>query len=1157
MNQNTPHVSGADIVFDNNAPTIHLKPILSSIIDHFKNKPNQGFIEHNSNFNLLKINTHLPMLSVVTTDNFKQFGLGQDANNYIINALNQLPPKRTVSKLGGAIYDNGEQFYTQVKEIYKLVMLELGHVSDEDLCKLVIPVGERIADTAHGFSYTLDAFKNDREVGQVTQADLNKVYNPPSATIQNIESKTAEEIANERNFNKSLLVARIFHIAENIQAESWLNDLIDAVKEHLTFTKLVSDNKVSSILEGLAFQKSEPQSQLNNFLEFLDDVAMSRIRLNVAIELMNAVAQHSKKQQSFLKIYVENIKQCYEIFNNEDSDDFIIDASGDYDLDGVVDIKQHFENSYPYYKLPVFLSLSAQMFENIEEDNGAFNSVRDIAYRFKINGSNPNDNNVSAFESRLNRLADKLKLNKDTQGNFEVIENDKLVYYRYDIGELFLLYFAIPNGETVEQKIAKVKARYADKNMSSQAYFAEILEILKSHIKTMIDVGQEVVNVLQSKDNIHIINSAQKQIRNYVISIEPTIIDEENIKNFADAKTAKFLRTAKNETAEWLKHIRIKKPKGELEENFALTDFLVNMQINESSLQKSGVPRTTQYPRNLNGFTLPVLVLPVSKQGVDFIYDFAPQRLPFGWAKQEHTPLTPVKNIAITYWDRIISNKKKGDLSLEERIAQDNRFVFSVLMYSILTYITLSVIVNRLKRINPNNSFDMSITRLHSIAYQNAKLGFKGGDFESEAFEGFENADNMIYAIVKALQANIGRDVATSVQGWNTLKSLPPSLYDYKSILRAETFRARIMLQSLVASKPMNFAFGGSAQKIAIVAYSIRPCDLFIDANYDKQTVKDTHLVLSKTYIINRLNDTTGVLEHKKTLTFLRDSSQTINSPILKEIDDLYKDGFTDILLISNSYAQRKVGRSASRHATDTSNGFLAKLQSSFPQANLYNIQKTDVAATRLVDTKETNTTSAYVIANLGGHTSMKRVFSNFRELLPIFTLATFKFVGNTPSKNNDGRKQGYEPPSRLQSGLSTYFYDSSTFENVDAEKLEKMRSILRANDDGFHESVVDSLQALHFFESEKIGNNNQSLNAVLNPLGYLNPTALNKIGEIDIFSSRRAKSGTINLSLTAALTHINNVMHGLGQKPKTTEKPTTDQVDTSQELTPTTISGE
>jgi hypothetical protein len=129
---------------------------------------------------------------------------------------------------------------------------------------------------------------------------------------------------------------------------------------------------------------------------------------------------------------------------------------------------------------------------------------------------------------------------------------------------------------------------------------------------------------------------------------------------------------------------------------------------------------------------------------------------------------------------------------------------------------------------------------------------------------------------------------------------------------------------------------------------------------------------------------------------------------------------------------------------------------------------------------------------------------------MPVYTFATM----TTPDERG-----------RPQSGFCTYFFDVDE-RITDARVAARIQAnILGTGPEGprILESLISTLRAVHFMESEKPAVRGLWI-PVLDPFGWMTPTATREAGELTVM--RRRSKGSVLLSFPALLSHVTKILH-------------------------------
>jgi hypothetical protein len=367
---------------------------------------------------------------------------------------------------------------------------------------------------------------------------------------------------------------------------------------------------------------------------------------------------------------------------------------------------------------------------------------------------------------------------------------------------------------------------------------------------------------------------------------------------------------------------------------------------------------------------------------------------------------------------------------------------------------------------------------------------------KSSREEDARDANTAVYSVSQALEKALARELPVKLQG---ISSAPGGSE------AALKWTKRGALQALLGGQPLRFQMEGSLDRVAMVTYVTRPCDV-----HPQLPDAEGHLFISRTYVTAPTPDGSEI-RLDRMQSRLVDSDKEFKSPqlILEEVARLEKAGYSHILLLSHHFGNRHLGRASERHAPHGTREFLDDAAQKFPGVHLYPIRRDIFPATRL---RERNSgESAFEVVSFDDHQKMYFEGSAdvLRSLQPIYTFATLNVVGRE---------------MRPQSGFCTYFFDVETrLENLGLNESIRQNILGFGAGKSAHDSLVSMLRAVHFMESEKpIGG--KTLLPVLDPFEWAMPTTTAAAGEVEVMT-RRGK-GSVLLCLPASLAQATKVLH-------------------------------
>lgn len=1054
---------GANLDVRATTPTIHLSPIIKALTELISSNQH-AYIHHSPQNNRLVIDTKVIIEKFLSHNELKNFE--------VIADLGELPKKNTSATLGGNLFDEPLVLSREVDKLSHQINTLLANTPNEVFQQIALP--------------DVNNYLNQLSLSMVGNDSL--VPKPQSLLkIQPIAFTTYDNPKNTAVNN----VARVFYAKETINAQDWLDTFKAGIESWMSQNDY-EEEVIDDILNSIDYQKDNPDSQMANFINFLDDMALSRVRLQVVMDLMQALAKQSNSQ--LLKNYIDNIRQCYELFASQKASTVTIDVSKVYGSRTSIDLMSYLNNIYAYGNLPVWAVPSIQLFENINENIHGFATVRDVCYQFKVNGkAMQSGEDKTAFINKLDKLEDKLF--------GEINEGDN---YTFDILELIFLALVIPSEDPSKNLPVKARIEHIQANISSapQDFLKKLFQSLRDKSEIVDKLASALIDVIKDKSK-QAVQELAKNNTKYILTISKEIVNTEAIESSEGEDNIEILEKSQygRDSSLWLSYIKVLRG-DDLPENPSLVSYEVQMQINEKSISKCTNLESYFYERVLSNQVLPIRLLPIvakNKEAKDFNYRQIGDEEYIAVDNRINLPDTQVGGIDVHYWFTMLNRKSEQQ---EHKDAQkigrkppnrrqgDQFHTTCLVALNILMYVTLSAIVKRVQAVTDK---PLAVNILRIPCKQNPEDMETGSKIR-------HSPDDIIYACSRALEKALCRDTLTRAQGL-VITSLTD---DFKN------FKKKGIVQALLASQPLLISRQGSLDKIAVIVYVTRPADVFPNMATDKQG----YIFISKTFTADAQDSQKMLVNVDNMRTHLINKVEDFDQPpILNEIARLSSLGYKDIVLVSHHVHGRKIGRTANRHIIHLSKAFLEQANQKFEDVNLYPLIREEFSAVRL---KKRYEESAFEAVGLDNHQALFKDYSltNRRELTPLYTFATLHVIGNN------------EKDKRPQSGFSTYFfnYDSRVETNKQKAEITRANALGLSNTDtGVRDSIVSILRSLHVLECEK-SISSKVLLPVLEPFSWVKPKDIVKNGEVLIMSSKR--KGKTQLSLPAVLSHVSSVLH-------------------------------
>jgi hypothetical protein len=957
------------------------------------------------------------------------------------------PPKNFTAKMGGRVFDDNiaglSLNVTKLKQLIANDINRLG-VSPDNI--LVSDPTVALQDLANMTG--IKDFLKEAPVQMVA-----------------MEFAKSERLASAREKD----IARVLSATEEIQAENWLKRMSDSISEIQFSQDDEFDNiQRDKLIETLKQDFDKRDSQITRFLNFLEDEALSRVRLKVSFAIMESLAAQIAKSddanaQRFVH-YVQRVTQLFEYFVVPESRHSLqLNLSSDYGMDVDFSIAQELVKATFYNCLPVWSESNTQLFESRSANtlSEGVSVIREVSYRFRVNGKDSRNDMLPAFDARLKRLREMLI---EHPGN----EQSPFISRR-SITEVVFLWLIL--NPTIDSSDLLVEAKQLTDRLNAEGKegISKLLNDLLLWSPAVKGLSTTLINLLRTHSR-NVIAHAQKSIDGLFLVVQQGVVDCSSIERTRGKASDPLVKPAagESEKVEWFKHIKITRKPDEVLD--ALFSIQVQTKLNERTLTtreegNTSIQVTRQLPNELLNITwIPMRVdekqSPVKRErraniesawhmgaGVDVWYD--PERL-----KYRNNPIY-----------------SEGD-------KRQYRAAAATAM-AVLVYVVLQVLSEKLAKPTGESLFALMLR------------------FQTQGKKASENeGDHLIYAMSQAIESALMRDMPVRMQGL-----VADGDRRYKDRGAAFALSAAFPLVISATSKP-------TVDKIAVVIYATRPCD-------DYPGAEDTagFIFQAKTYLADAVS---GPLEgyrlaFDRMQTHIVETRDAFKNPklIVEEVSRLQGMGYEHVILISSHFGNPRINRSAQRHSPHTQTAFLDEVATKFANVNLYMLRRDVFPATRLHTRARSE--SAFEAARISDHDefAIDQGVDVLKQLIPIYTFATLAVVG--------------DDASRPQSGFCTYFLDAD-YRVKNTEWRERVRSNLLSPGTGIRGSLLSVLRGLHFLEAEKQPESGV-FKPVLDPFGWVKPTSNGGAGEIEALPSSRRK-GNVLLSLPAILSHVTEALH-------------------------------
>lgn len=961
------------------------------------------------------------------------------------------PPRAVTAKMGGRVFrdDIGgiSQGVTKLKQLIAAELDRLGVTPDNVL--VLDPAGalERLA----------------------AETSLKNFLVERSAQVVAMEFANPERPASVREKD----VARVLSAQEEIQAEDWLERMSGAIAEtqaqrDVEFNDIQRDKLVETLRQD--FDKAD--SQVTRFLNFLEDEALARIRLAVSFAVMQGLAAQVAKSQKATDLafvdYVQRVIALFDLYGApERSHSLYLELSAAYTLAADFSVSDELVKALFYNCLPVWAEWNTQLFESrrVDPSTRGVSVVREVSYRFRVNGKDPRNEMLNSFDSRLMRLRDILVKNDgDSHQPFRV---------RRALAESTFLWLVLNPSLNSSNLRVEAEALSAKLNKQGKAGVEMLLSDLSLWSSRVKALSTTLIELLRTRTG-NIIAHAQRAVDDLYLVVQEGIVDWPAIERTRGKIRDPFVKPGEGqaENIEWFKHIKVARNPEEVVGR--LFSVRVRTALNERTLATRDDAASTfrivrQVPKELLNITwMPIRVdeaqLPIHRS---YRATIDPQwRMGAGvdiWYEPEQLKLRDDPKIKTSEEDR-----------RQYRTA-------AATALTVLAYTVLQVLVERLSKARGEH--------IPALMLRFQTQGKKAAKTEG---------DPLIYAASQAIESALMRETAVRMQGLVVTEG-------------DQFYKERGAAYALSSAFPLVIGNGAKPRvaKVAVVVYATRPCDEHPD-------IKDADgfVFRAKTYLADAVEEPFGGyrLSFDRMQSHVVENRDEFKSPklIVEEVSRLYEIGYEHVVLISNHFGNRRINRSAQRHSPHTQTAFLDEVAAKFSNVNLYMLRRDVFPATRLHT--RTRSESAFEVSRLSDHDefALGQGEGVLKQLVPAFTFATLAVVGN-------------DDAARPQSGFCTYFLDTD-YQVRNTEWRERVRSNILGSTTGVRDCLLDVLRGLHFLETEKQPEAGLS-KPVLDPFGWVRPVTNGAAGEIEVVPGSRRK-GDVLLSLPALLSHVTDALH-------------------------------
>ncbi|MCW5313761.1 hypothetical protein GTQ43_08065 [Nostoc sp. KVJ3] len=912
-----------------------------------------------------------------------------------------------------------------------------------------------------------------------TEQQLKHLAKKAGTTFQNIPN-TANLVhlafqAGDTKDNKS--VATVICARERVENTDYFDQMCSAAAEYLENELDNDEDDVNSSIATLKEEKNRYDSQIQRFLNFIDDEALSRVRLTISFRIMEAIAENARSSHDpDYQLLVEYVNRILILVESAKEEGYTVDLTAHFGSAAEFDLADELSKATFYYCLAVWPEWKTQIFEQKTKNQ----VEREVSYRFRVNGQNP-ELGKPAFEARLDQIREYLLSNDESslQKPWEICRR---------LAQLIFLAVVVPKKDeeplTKESLTDMVNQLLANFKSQGTEAIRQTLEELQERSESMKSIAKALMKVLRDR-NQKVVSQVQDRSSQQFICVKSSIINWDRLEG-AKPDVRKLLverQENSSEKVEWFKHIEICEQPAT---SGLLFSVKVTADLSEYDLKTKDTLTQLWAKRLLPQKLLQVCWVPRSweKKDGQWTYELSTNASKAaGW----------VLPAAIIVEYDVKTVKRQPDTKGSEEKKQYH--AAAVTAFAVLVYCCLWHIIRRLQQRDQEKSVDFTTLML--------RLQEKGKELDDNNDEKEKSGDAYIYAAAQTLEAILAEDTPIRMQGL-ILENLAKQT-DTTKFIKSGTFKALLSAFPICISSPGS----DSAPKIGLISYASRPCN---EGNFPNDSEK-AYLFLTQSYIATSVSEPfIGYeLKRERMQSDVLDSLEQLKTQRLvqEEIRHLKAQGCQHIILLAHAYGDRRINRAANNNSSLIPTEFLEEVFQTFPDINIYPMVRDVFPATRLRERGYNE--AGFEILQAGDHSDFHRSVraDYFRDLIPVYTFATLYAI---------------QAEERIQSGFCIYFLVSDAkVSDINWTERARLHLINPDSDSRIHPCLLAVLRGLHFIEAER-GVYKSQLSPVLDPFSWISPNTVEEAGEVKVLHTRR--KGQVLLNYRAVLTHVSQVLH-------------------------------
>lgn len=905
-------------------------------------------------------------------------------------------------------------------------------------------------------------------LGQRVKLDPSRVLQGPTR-LSRVRLETVPETRARRRDE----VARVMDAVEDVDGTraTHRRNFFASVERRL-LAEGYTPRRVAAALQYHQHNAEASGTQLARFFDFLENEALSRVRLHVGSHLMEALGAEAAERQhagvagdwSVLVAYIRRATGLLEALSTAETPALRLNLSADFGQDASFNLRDQVITAGFMTGLPVWPEWNTQMFEEEAppaSSSSGPNVTRELTYRFRVNGIVPETGQPS-YDTRLERIEkDWLRL---TPGPGEPAARELRV--NRSLAELVFLWAAVPSDDATPpdpvEALAATRILAGRLEEGGKPALRQALGELRARSGMIQRVARSLIALLRETGTV-LTGSVSGRRWDYYLNVLSDLVNLQRIGAELDEPLVATGQGAP-EQVDFLRHLWITRDQGL---PGAVLSVRVQVRLRERSLSTIGTTATLVTRRRPPDTLMQVVWRPPTSKRP-------------GVAPEDSWLVSP--RIEIGYDIRTV--RWPEGKAAEPRALYVLAATRSAL--AILVHLTLLRLIQRAEAASGRRP-TLSVLRLQEHGRGAADLG----------------GDEGVYAAAQAVEIALAREVDLRMQG-----------LAFDSPPRDARYKERGAYTALFAGFPLQMSQpDGERPPIGVVTYATRPCA----EHPDLPDASGRNLVLARTYLATPIEAPFAGYDVRTlgSRTELGDPAVALPDTVVEEIEGLYARGCRHVILISHRFGERRVGGAAAHPRLRSQSEVLNRLAQSHPDLTVYPLVRDLFYATRL---RQREREDAFEILRASDHLAGTDSSVSgdqarpSRRYEPVYSLATLNVVG--------GRAATFQKP---QSGFCTYFllHDAGM---APAELRVRLEGNLLGDASPVRSSLLGVLRGLHYLEAERsIGG---SVQPVLDPYDWMTPGTMGKAGEVLALPPSRRRGGSVGLSLVALLDRTARIAH-------------------------------